>query len=77
VEDMSNPEIVRVTGMVCGEFKAPGALTVMLPEYVPAPRPDVLICALTVEGAVPELAERVNQAVFALTAAVQLRAPAP
>src|SRR5579862_77354 len=77
VEDMSKPVTLSVTGMVCGELKAPGALTVKLPEYVPAPSPLILACTFVEEGAVPEALDSVNHGVFALTFALQFTVPAP
>jgi hypothetical protein len=74
-DDIRSPLIFSVTGTVCGELVAPGAVTVMLPEYVPAPRPVIFACAFVVEGAVPEVlaSERNDPVVLA----VQLTVPPP
>jgi hypothetical protein len=43
----------KVTATV-GEFKAPGAVTVMVPLYVPAASPAVFTETVTAPGVVPE-----------------------
>jgi hypothetical protein len=39
-------EMMRVTGMVCGLLTASSPMTVMVPAYVPAARPDRLTIAV-------------------------------
>jgi hypothetical protein len=62
-------EMTKDTGIVCGEFDAPGAVTVIVAEYVPVASPEVFAETVIVEGALPEPAEMVNQ--LALEEAVQ------
>src|SRR3954452_1184392 len=66
---------VSVTGMVFGEPVAPEAVTVTLPLYVPAPRPEMLGVTVSVCGAVPEAGDTVIH--VASSEAVNDSVPAP
>jgi hypothetical protein len=73
--------IVRVTGIVTGEFTAPSDATVIVPVYVPAVRPAVLNPAVSVEGASVELRVAESQlppaGEFTVTDLVRFNVPVP
>lgn len=60
-------EMVKSTGMDCGELVAPVPVTVMVVEYVPAASPATITVAVNELGVVPETAERAIQGEVVLT----------
>jgi hypothetical protein len=70
---------LSVTATVCGVLVAPGAVTVIVPLYVPAAKPEMFTAAATVLGAVPEVGETLSQLPPEVVeaAAVQVIVPPP
>lgn len=54
-------EIVKVTGIFCGLSLAPGAVTAIVPLYVPAVRPAPFALTLSIAGVVPLSGDTASQ----------------
>ena len=59
--------IVNVTGILMGEFVAPGAVIVIAALYVPADRPAILTDKVTVPLFVPLVGLRLSHVALSLT----------
>ena len=60
---------VRLTGMVCGVFEAEESITVIVPEYDPADRPEVLnvtVMASDPDDRLPDAGEHVSHVMLSV-----------